>query len=55
LLKDASPASQTDQHPDENEEVKDLTRLQEEHFLALFWQWPGLHPIERVDESAQYN
>jgi hypothetical protein len=37
IAEDASPASQTDEHPDENE-VKDLTRLQEEHFLALFWQ-----------------
>jgi hypothetical protein len=37
-----------DEHPDENE-VKDLTRLQEEHFLALFWQsFHCVYPLDLV-------
>ncbi|KAJ5478324.1 hypothetical protein N7530_003833 [Penicillium desertorum] len=52
---DASPASQTDQHPDENVEVEDLTRLQEEHFLALFWQsFHCVYPILDEREFQQY-
>ena len=51
---DASPASQTDEHPDENE-VKDLTRLQEEHFLALFWQsFHCVYPILDERDFQRY-
>ncbi|KAF3401978.1 hypothetical protein F1880_009830 [Penicillium rolfsii] len=52
---DASPASSTDQHTDEKQEAKDLTRLQEERFLNLLWQsFHCVYPVLLEPEFQQY-
>jgi hypothetical protein len=52
---DTSPASQTNQHPDGNEEAEVLTRSQEEHFLNLLWQsFHCVYPVLSEPEFQQY-